>query len=254
MYSWAAGLTDPNARLMENVIAGHAEVLGHVPIHFRENLTGRAYCGATKNCLAAGQNAADAYGRPVSIDSRPGLWYCAQNSNCNGSVAAADRLPITSVQSFNGGNVDSLKGFSYEQSHSWDLNFLRYILTGDYYQLEELWFQPSIQLGFRDPDPGKSQASRGVSWGFSYDENRGGAWAVKFLSRAALATPTGMPEKLYFREKLANNLAVREGFMGLTNGAFYEPQSTSRWYWGRNTVAGGQPNPLGLQFPPECYY
>jgi hypothetical protein len=252
MYSWAAGLTDPNARLMENVMAGNSEVLGHVNIHFRENLTGRSFCNATKNCIAAGQSSADAYGRPVSIDARPNMWYFAQNGSANSTAPASDQLPIAGLQAFSGSNVDSLKGFAYELSHSWDINYLRYALTGDYYHLEELWFQPSLGLAVRSPDA--AQSSRNGTVGFAYDENRGGAWMMKFLSRAALMSPSGTPERAYFREKLANNLAVREGWMGLTTGAFYEPQSTSRWSWGRNTVAAGQPNPLAMQFPPECYY
>jgi hypothetical protein len=252
MYSWAAGLTDPNARLMENVMAGNSEVLGHVNIHFRENLTGRTFCPSTNNCIAAGVTSVDAYGKPVSIDARPNMWYFAQNSAANSSAPAVDQFPIASLQAFSGANVDSLKGFAYELSHAWDINYLRYILTGDYYHLEELWFQPALGLGVRNPD--NAVASRHGTWGFAFDENRGGAWMMKFLSRAALVSPTGTPEKLYYREKLANNLAVREGWMGLTTGAFYEPQTTSRWYWARNTVAASQPNPLAMQFPPECYY
>lgn len=255
MYSWAAGLSDPNARLMENVISGDSEVLGHVNIHFRENLTGRTFCGLTNNCIAAGLTSADAYGRPVSIDARPGMWYYATNGNANNSAPPADRIPNSGVQSFNSTNAYSLQGWSYELSHAWDIDYLRYAMTGDYYLYEELLFQPAIVLSVRGPGMcnycGGNQS--GHSWGLAFDENRGSAWAMKFLSRAALLAPTGTPEKLYFREKLDNNLAIREAYFGMTTGAFHEPQSTSRWYWGYNTVEGATPNPLAMQMNSECF-
>lgn len=251
MYSWNAGLTDPNARLMENVIAGDSEVLGHVNIHFRENLTGRTFCNSTNNCVAAGVGSADAYGRPVSIDARPNMFYSATNGNANASAPAVDRIPNSGIQTFNSTNTYALQGWSYELSHAWDIVYLRYAMTGDYYLFEELLFQPAMNLAARSP--GTCNYCRGNTWGWSFDENRGSAWAVKFLSRAALLTPSGSPESLYFNEKLMNNLAVREGYFGMTNGAFYEPQSTSRWYWAQNTVEGAVPNPLAMQTQSECF-
>jgi hypothetical protein len=246
MYAWSAGLTSANARLMEAVREGSAEVAGHVPIHYRENIPTAGYCQSTKNCIAAGVGAADAYGRPLSIDARPHVWtYSPGGENV---YSGTNGIPVAGL---------AASGWAYKSSHAWDAVWISYLVTGDWYYLEEMQSWASYMLAEKEPDSGYFFTTRMMQYGRVFDELRGHAWSMRQLFHAAIMSPVGTPERLYFREKLDNNLAIDEGVYGMTDGVFYEPQTTvpkTRWDIGRSLIAGGKPNPLSMmQLGGECY-
>jgi hypothetical protein len=215
------------------VMLGDAAVSGYVPVHYRESLPGRLYSSGA---------AADSFGRPLSIDARPTF----RTANQNQDIKPPDALPPVGPATMGGWTVDL--------AHQPSFAFIPYLITGDWYFLEELYFWAAYDLA--RGNPGTTQAyHRHVTWGIlnNDQEIRGVAWALRNLAHAALAAPDGTPEKAYFTEKLTNNLAVREGMYKITDGAFYQACQTSpydagrevsKWCWGRNTAAGGKENPL----------
>lgn len=91
--------------------------------------------------------------------------------------------------------------YSPDTAHQPSLAYLPYLVTGDYYYLEELHFwAASNPLG---TDPGNSGLGAGlVRW----QQLRGQAWSMRTLGHAAYITPDSHSMKSYFTKQLDNNL------------------------------------------------
>jgi len=105
-----------------------------------------------------------------------------------------------------------------DTAHQPSLAYLPYLVTGDYYYLEELQFWTAWNpLG---TDPGNNGLGQGlVRW----QQLRGQAWSLRTLGHSAYITPDSHPLKAYFTKQLDNNLE------------FYH-----------KTYVVGNPNKLGL--------
>jgi len=215
------------------VLLGDAAVSGYVPIHYRESDLGRRFLKSEPD---------DAVGRVLSIDARPTFRSTAQRQDTR-----AEDLVVPIGPTSNGNWIVDL-------AHQPSFAYIPYLITGDWYFLEELYFWASFDVAHGNPQVSLSY-DRHADWGFINDseEIRGVAWAMRNLAHAAFAAPDGTLEKAYFTEKLYNDIAIREGKYNITDGSFYEPchtspynalQETSKWCWGRNTVAGNADNPL----------
>jgi hypothetical protein len=213
-------------------------VSGYVPIHYRESLPGRSFDSS---------HSADAFGRPLSIDARPTVRSTGQSQDTKQQDVIVPVGPVTTGK------------WTVDMAHQASFAFVPYLITGDWYFLEELYFWASYDVARGNPGTTLSY-TRHADWGFINDgeEIRGVAWGMRNLAHAALAAPDGTPEKAYFTQKLNYNLAVREGKYHLTDGTFYSPcqtapynaaQETSKWCWGWNTVAGAKDNPLHFLDP-----
>jgi hypothetical protein len=132
--------------------------------------------------------------------------------------------------------------------------YIPYLITGDWYFLEEMQFNASTAL--YAPDPGYLAWGRGASWGyipFAF-QTRGQAWGLRDTSQAALMSPDGTPQKAYYTEKVNNNIAIEEGSQNVLQGAFppanascpgYTPgPGADKWCFGRMTIGQNLPNPL----------
>jgi hypothetical protein len=115
-----------------------------------------------------------------------------------------------------------------------------YLITGDYYFLEELYFWASFALIGPNPE------YRHRDWGYTLGDGqiRSEAWGLRSVAFAAFMAPDGTPESAYYTQKLMNNIAMREGRYDIRNGAFYDPSPSSRWSWGRSARGLNKPNPL----------
>lgn len=226
----------PSPRLRE-IIANYSEVGAHFPIHYREGVQGRGF-----SALAPGT---DALGRVVSIDARPG--FCSRapqfSTKRDGYVAV--------------GAVTS-DGWTPDMAHQPAFTFVSYLLTGDWYYLEEMYFWAAWNLAF--PDPGKGFNSRGSvggadvdSFGFMWPHTniRAYGWTLRNLAHAALFAPDNSVEKAYFTDKLLNNLAVHEGRLNITDGyVSTAPERQAMWRFGREVVEKSFDNQLAfLQSP-----
>jgi hypothetical protein len=86
-------------------------------------------------------------------------------------------------------------------SHQPSIGFLAYLVTGDYFYLEEAQFWSAYNLIWINAD------YRGHNKGWWYTGSlRGQAWAYRSLAQAAYITPDTHPYKGYLLEKLRNNI------------------------------------------------
>ena len=91
--------------------------------------------------------------------------------------------------------------YQHEDAHTPALVYLPYLVTGDYYYLEELHFWAvSSPLG---TDPNNSGLGQGL---LRWQQVRGQAWSLRTLGQAAYITPDSHPLKAYFSKQLDNNL------------------------------------------------
>ncbi len=123
-------------------------------------------------------------GRPVTIDSYP-------NATLADPQASVPRIPEGGSSPFN----------VVSSAHQPSIGFLPYIVTGDYFYLEEMQFWSSYNLIW------VSLSQRSNAQGYFYRESlRGQAWAYRSLAQAAYATPDDHALKTYFNNKLQNNI------------------------------------------------
>ena len=89
----------------------------------------------------------------------------------------------------------------HDSSHQPGFAYLPYLVTGDYYYLEELQFW-AMWNTFSD-NPGYRDNIKGL---LKPDQVRGQAWSMRTLSQAAYITPDADPLKSHFLTLLTNNL------------------------------------------------
>jgi len=223
-----------DATLFSDMIA-QGEMSGTVPIHYRESLSGRFFDEA---------DLVPAIGRTVSIDARP--TFRSSNLTSTSQNTADKVTPLATLSSGHNWGPDL--------AHQASFAYVPYLLTGDWYFLEELYFWGANNLAWSNPSLNQSGA-RHASWGVVADQIRGEAWALRNIAHAAFFAPDGTPEKTYFTQKAAYNLAAIEGMYNIQDGAGYSPCSTnpfnpnietSQWCWGRNMRMRSRPDPLFL--------
>ena len=131
-------------------------------------------------------------GRPLEITRHPYVtlanWSYASNA---GGRLRDDLLP--------GCPSDCDSPLSFDISHHPSIGYVPYLVSGDYYYLEELQFTASyVQLWanqhYRDYDKGQLLGAQG--------QVRGQAWAMRSISDAAFATPDTDPLKSYFTDQI----------------------------------------------------
>ena len=91
--------------------------------------------------------------------------------------------------------------YARDTAHQPSLTYLPYLLTGEYYYLEELQFWAAMNpLGTDSGNSGEGQGL--VRW----QQVRGQAWSLRTLGHAAYITPDTHPLKDYFVKQLDNNI------------------------------------------------
>ena len=133
-------------------------------------------------------------GYPISIDQHP-------NADLGGG-SGADTIPR--------GTTSTPYEESATSSHQPSIAYLSYLVTGDYFYLEEMQFWSAYSLAYtasyaRHGEYGyPGDGSTGIFWNGSL---RGQAWAYRSVAQAAAITPDTHALKSYFNNKLLNNLA-----------------------------------------------
>ena len=134
-------------------------------------------------------------GYPVRTDSAVNKGISTHNN-----LVRRGPLPVPRCDSAPGSSCKS--PYAADTSHQPSLAYLPYLLTGDYYYLEELQFWAASNP--LRTDPGNSGDGQGlVRW----MQVRGQAWSLRTLGHAAYITPDTHPLKAYFTKQLDNNLA-----------------------------------------------
>lgn len=94
-------------------------------------------------------------------------------------------------------------GTGHDSAHQPGLAYLPYLLTGDYYYLEELHFWAMWNVF--QTNPGYRKNVQGL---LTREQVRGQAWSMRTLGQAAYITPDSHPLKNAFATIVGNNLAA----------------------------------------------
>ncbi|MDK6078674.1 hypothetical protein [Massilia varians] len=109
--------------------------------------------------------------------------------------------PLPVPRCANNNNTLCATPYSHDTAHQPSMAYLPYLVTGDYYYLEELHFWAATNP--LETDAGNSGNGQGlVRW----QQLRGQAWSLRTLGHAAYITPDLHPLKTYFTKQLDNNL------------------------------------------------
>lgn len=126
--------------------------------------------------------------------------------------------------------------FTHDMSHQPSLAYLPYMVTGDYYYLEELQFWAMYNV--LAPNPNYREQAKGI---LQSNQVRGQAWGLRSLLDAAYITPDADKLKSHFTSFVNNNLAwynktysdnAQANQLGvLLNGAFAYQSGTGVAPW-----------------------
>ncbi len=94
-----------------------------------------------------------------------------------------------------------LNPYTHDNAHQPSFSYLPYLITGDYYHMEELAFWANYNLF--SSNPYYRSYTNGL---FQSGQVRGQAWSLRTLGQAAYIIPDDYPLKSYFIKKVGNNL------------------------------------------------
>jgi hypothetical protein len=171
--SWAAIYLlsmDPRAK---TATLGTADLAGSWSVHYRDQRTNR----------------------PVSLRDYPYMTIVAPPSDTrNPKTGRLEAFPACATDACKTPNINDV-------SHQPALVYLPYLVTGDFYYLEELEFW-AMYDAFAS-NPGYRENVKGL---LKSDQVRGQAWGLRTLGEAAYIVPDTDPLKADFRRILAHNL------------------------------------------------
>lgn len=201
---------------LQNEMFGQADLAGSWPMHFREGNSTKYFDR---------EKTVPGIGKPISIRARPSLFTWPGYLMDPNYATPADA--ITPVGPYADGNSLPLAGgWVPDGAHQPDPYSIPYLVSGDYYYLEELQFWASYDSLKYDPT-----ATRGPdgSYGGIFDEVRGDAWVFRNRVRTAVLSPDGSPEQSLFSALSNEAIAMWEGVHGVAGTPNF---NTTLWTWG----------------------
>jgi hypothetical protein len=171
--AWAAAYLlgmDPRAKM---VTLGTADLAGSWSVHYRDQRTGR----------------------PLSVIDYPYVSFIGQPSDAlNPKTGKSELLPVCAK--------DACKTpYAQDLAHQPSFAYLPYLVTGDFYYLEELEFWAMFDA-FSAP-AGYRQNSKAL---LKPGQVRGQAWGLRTIAEAAYIAPDADPLKDHFRRVVDSNL------------------------------------------------
>ena len=169
---WAVSYLLSMNEITRKVTLGTADMSGTWSMHYRNQITDR----------------------PVSLIDFPYMTLVGSASDTyNPKTKKSEAFPPC------GG--DCATPYSADTAHEPALTYLPYLVTGDYYYLEELQFWTMYDL-FQS-NPGYRANIKGL---FHQTQVRAQAWSLRDLTYAAYITPDADPFKKQFEQFLSDNL------------------------------------------------
>lgn len=180
---------------IKDVMLAEGDLAGSWSIHYRDKATGL----------------------PLSTD----LYPCATLPGNSPSVCVGGPSSISKDWAFPALVTPKTTPMRPDASHEPSLAYLPYLVTGDYYYLEELQFWTIynwVQKNYGNRTSTLNSAWNGLVRG---DQLRGQAWDLRTLGETAYITPDNHPLKSHFKNRLADNLAFyQEVFVSGNPNAF----------------------------------
>jgi hypothetical protein len=204
MLTGESGTLDTTLPAISGGGAGTWNMITHVPYHTRESRSGSFYCAgrADKNAslgAACGSATGTATGRTFSRHAYP------TDQNTPGSP------PVAAVGTKTSG------GWTYDIAHWLDYAYPAYLLTGDYFWLDEEYSAAGSILSFTSSTVRLfGSASFFSAFNVSANGYRSAAWPLQTVARVAYIAPDGTVEKTYFTSMLDSTLGVYEGILNIT--------------------------------------
>jgi hypothetical protein len=187
----------------------------------------------------------EATGFPVRTDNEV-------NKRISTHMNLASKGPLPVPRCANNNNALCVSPYKPDTAHQPSMAYLPYLVTGDYYYLEELHFWAAQNP--LETDPNNSGLGLGlVRW----QQLRGQAWSMRTLGHAAYITPDTHALKGYFTKQLDNNLNYYHDMFVTANpnqlGAYdgsgpgaHEEPSSAPWQDDFFTWSLGYLNELGF--------
>jgi hypothetical protein len=136
---------------------------------------------------------------PVSLDDYP---YVSTTDNRDDTHnPAAGRYEQTARCPARPANACATP-YGEDTAHQPSFAYVPYLVTGDYYYLEELQFWATYN--FVSQTPAYRELARGLF--YRGEQDRAQAWSLRTLGHAAYITPDNHPLKKYFTSKLSENI------------------------------------------------
>lgn len=229
-----------------DVMIANANVSGHVPIHVRESAAGKVFHSGS-------ETAADANSRVVSVDARS----CYVSRDDAAKSCDQDRPVFLTPKPPASDHFQWLQGpWMPDLAHQGSFAFVAYLVTGDWYYLEEMYFWASWNVAWADPGScdycrggdGNNPGIYGVvnAWA----NIRGIAWGLRAVAQSAILAPDGSPEKDYFTEKVLNSIAAAEGRFSIRGGLVEQsPEREGVWQHGWRDLGYRMVNPFYSWWP-----
>lgn len=231
LYTW-------NNKASE-VALNQAELAASWPMHFREGNSQRN--GTTR--FFDRNNTIEAIGKPISVIGRETLMTHMPYIN-SATVATIDTDKVNIVGAWATNQWSSAPHDEYlpwypDAAHCPDPFSLQYIVTGDYFYLEEMQFWASYHSLYYNPVHGRGPGKYGGIYGASA-QIRGYAWVFRNRVRTAFLCPDNTPEKQHFTNLTNDAIALWEGQRSI-RGTVHE--NTFLYNWG-NEHSIFTPSPL----------
>lgn len=209
------------------VALGLGDLASAWPLHARE--------GSSAKKIDKAQTT-PALGLPISVYAYPTVWIPDNNGSYASLTVKSTRIP-TDPKVYPGTG----HGWVPDGAHQPDPFYAQYILTGDFYYLEEAQMWASTQaLGYC---VGGSWCRGSSGMAGIQDQIRGNAWVFRNRANAAFMTPDSMGSlKSFYTQITTDAIALWEGKAGVTGTAL---QNSAEWKWANNAPLGN--NPLHFQ-------
>ncbi len=173
-------------------------------------------------------------GKILSISNRPTIALIQGYDYLY--TAAADRITTAGTCSTTRG------GWSTDTAHMPEANSIPYLLTGDYWYLEQGLFSASYQAAHPNGAATAYSYGRGPTGaeGGLAEQMRGWAWTLRTRVSLSYITPDDMPEKDLLEMWVNDAIAIEEGYLNITTTDNY---NTAMWTWGRQKKASSGATP-----------
>lgn len=170
--TWSAAYVLDQNPFTKEAMLGTGDLGGSWGIHYRDKKTGR----------------------PLALSDHP-------RATIDPRFEAKNELLPHCKASFPEDSLECAILYKPDTAHQPSLAYLPYLVTGDYYYLEEMQFWASYNALANRPEYREFQ--NGI---FANFEDRGQAWTLRKLARVAAFTPDDHPLKSYFTGMLDANL------------------------------------------------
>lgn len=165
---WTAAYILSQDLRAKNATLLNGRASGSYPLHFRDKVTYQ----------------------PVSLDTHPSAGF-----------NQGDFTPLTgSMSGHNETYTDPANTLNVDTAHHPDLAYVPYLVTGDYFFLEELQFWANYCMLRESP------SNRGTEGKIISAQLRAQGWCMRTMGEAAYITPDSHALKNYFKQKVINNI------------------------------------------------